>query len=230
MDYLMDKSKNLQTVFSRIARGKYFLIFTFLGILLTISLVIGLPVRRSTALLSSTPPTWRGIVPGQTDKQEVIKILGQPDNIVKCEIIGEVTLRSLVGCIFSPLTYEYKDIIPSIPLTPTHKIRFRSEKVWVIIEARYGSPEISVEEFVEFHGLPEEVTWSKLSPALRATLFCDQGMIVQGGEYVAEIYYFQPMPLKQCLGEFDNEVAITDPFPDSHFIGSKNPYNFDEHK
>lgn len=181
-------------------------------------------------LLDVSPPIWRGIIPNKTTRQEMIDILGPPASVMRCEIIGGVTIRAILDCIFSPLTYQYKDTPLSNGLTPTHKIRLKAGKVWVVIEDQVGYPEISVEEFVRRYGLPEKVTWSRLRPSLRAILFCERGMMVQGGKSVTEIYYFPPMPLDTCLHEFRNEVATQNPFPGSHFLGAENPYSFNERK
>jgi hypothetical protein len=198
-------------------------------LILTIFLIIRVSSMDEGENLSNVlPSTWRGISPGKTDKQEMINILGQPDEIWACEPVEKMNISALVNCIFGPRIYLYKDAQLPNGLTPTHKIRFRSGTVWVVIEDQVGYPKMSVEEFVERHGLPEKVTWSRLTPSQRAILFCDQGMIVQGGEYVAEIYYFQPLPLDQCLYEFRSVVATEDPFPDSDYIGPENPYSFGE--
>jgi hypothetical protein len=209
-----------------------FLICGLLVIILVVSLIIGISFMSKDITLSDTTeaPIWRGIVPGRTTEQEMLNTLGSPDSIVTCELVERITIQTVVNCIFGPLTYQYKDAQLLNGLIPTHKVRFKSGKVWVIIEDQVGYPEISVEEFVRQHGLPEKVTWSKLRPSLRAILFCDKGIMVQGGKYVTEIYYFQPMSLDACLDKFKNEVATQNPFPDSDFLGPENPYNFNEQK
>ena len=81
---------------------------------------------------------------------------------------------------------------------------------------------------VEKYGLPEKITWSRASPYHRAVLFCRKGIIahVGGGRYndveAHWFFYFMPISLDRCLGEFASEIPAQNPFPDSDVIGSEN--------
>jgi hypothetical protein len=202
--------------------GKY--IFLILSLLLGLGITFWFLFGSEEMPRIAKAPSWRGITPGETTEQEVIQVMGQPDDIEHCRIRLDRWRwsRDIADCFSDPMTYKYNELLGPKLLTATHEIRFRSGRVWAIAESRwpYLNPDlISVEKFVENYGLPEKVTWSGLSPHYRAILFCQQGVMVQASRSgVIQVFYFTPMPLNKCLQVFRDEVATEKPFLDSDVV------------
>lgn len=206
--------------------------FAILSLLLVVLVIVFIYWPKGKNLnQNSTIPSWREIIPGKTTKQEVIQIMGQPDDVFKCEVRLQGLVRTILDCFGSHLAYRYEEKqgnrFPAI-----HEIHLKSERVWYIIEdirARSDYEQISIEDFVEQYGFPEKVTWSGLSPFLNAVLFCEHGLIVHANtNRVEKVFYFEPMSLNQCLSSFSNEVATENPFADSDIIKAEDPWGFNQ--
>ena len=177
-------------------------------------------------------PTWRGIVPGQTTQEEVVAILGPPAHSTSCpkNPSGVPRLRDLFACFMGPLRYEYhENPVPNL-YSRIHEIYFKSGVVWYIVERTSAFPsevQLQTLDFVQQHGNPERVTWSRRSPHTRVLLYCEQGVMVHATmRDVWQVVYFPPMTLDQCLNTFTNELARQNPFPDSSVIGPEDLWGY----
>jgi hypothetical protein len=203
-------------------------ILAVFGLLFVLAIIVKF-WPRGDDMTQNIAPSWRGIIPGETTKQEVIQIMGQPDDIVKCTIWLDRWFTDLTRCFKGHLIYKYKEQHDN--LSAIHEIHFQSEKVWFIVEdviPNSDDAQTSIEKFVELYGLPERATWSKLAPHFNAVLFCQHGVIVHASGRFGKVFYFRPMSFNKCLREFSNEVATKNPFPDSDVINVEDPWGFNE--
>lgn len=190
-------------------------------------------LNRDTMIIAFGP-SWRGIIPGRTSQQEVISIMGQPDEIVKCEIRSDGNffdkVVDVLTCFSAPLTYKYREAPISDAPAVTHEIRFKANKVWVVVEdARLSADsegQLTLRQDVEQFGWPDQVTYSRKSPYDSAILFCEHGIMLIADENKTEwIYYFVPMPIERCLTTFKNEISVNNPYQNTDVIlGSPNKW------
>ncbi len=165
---------------------------------------------------------WRGIIPGQTTVEEVIMTIGEPDNIVRCKRWGgelnnpyEYPSGYLIKpCLLAPLTYEYEQARASDKLPGIHQIHFRNGKVWLVVEHMRAYPDnnvMSIEAILDNYGEPETEAWP-IHRRIRHLVYCEQGVIVATNDIQAErVFYFEPMPLLDCLGEFEFYLTLRRP-------------------
>lgn len=159
---------------------------------------------------------WEHITPQLTTYQQTISALGTPYHDIDCVtnsmIYKEVTVRCAEG--MKILLYERLDgenIYSSV---------FTDRQVVTYIDRGqvFGESNISVPQFVDRFGLPEDVMFADRKDwgyADNALLYCKQGIIVFGtfyaDEFISYIRYFQPMEPGSCKEFFDEDVLSHDP-------------------
>lgn len=176
-------------------------------------------------------PNWRGLVPGKTTRQEVIQIMGQPNNIKGCIIQSDTWATDLARCFNGHLIYEYQEQPEQGGPQDTHEIHFLSETVWFIVEDVPRDSQMTIDRFISRYGLPEKVTWSRMPSYLNAVLFCQQGVIAHANiNRVEKVFYFEPMSLDKCLKEFSNEVTTKNPYIGTDIILVEDPWGFNQRR
>jgi hypothetical protein len=197
------------------------------SILPSSALIPPLPTWTPTPGQAWTPdptPSWRGITPGQSTKDEVIELLGQPDEIHPCED-GEIQVGTMGGmkenCGDGLLLYRYFEMVDldsNTRITKKHQVYFQDETVTLIQElwpTRENSEDsLLIADYLDLHGLPEQVTWSSCwFTRARALLYCQQGLIIHSdllGAAVA-VFYFEPMTTSECLQVFRTSIPEVNP-------------------
>ncbi len=180
-------------------------------------------------LADAEPPVWRGIVPGRTNQQEVLALIGEPESRSRCSSIAELhpdPFIDFINCLFGPLTFEYVELSATgVPYH--HYVTFRNGRVWLIEENivfRADTTEPSVATLVGRLGLPEDVTWS--ITANNALLYCKQGLIAHADLRRVEVMnYFPPMQTEDCIATFKS-VRLEDPHPGWDVIRVKDPWGY----
>ena len=195
--------------------------FLFTLALIFISILIAFGLSLTNGLEPETIPEWRGIIPGQTTKREVVSILGPPDNIVVCMKWGKDLENPYDPehgylyrrCSFGPLTYEYEEKRAPSKAPGTHQIHFRGNTVWLVVEdmsAYSFEDRLPIDDVIFEFGLPEEEAWNRRYR--RRLLYCEQGKIVGVNDIVVEdTFYIEPMTTDECLYEFRFYLTLTDP-------------------
>lgn len=222
-----------------ISRKNIFIGISIFLILLYISIFFGWIYINPTIEISQITPNWKGIIPGQTTKAEVISILGEPEKIHECYaerwIFGYGNKFSeniyLIDCKLSNyVTYFYPAYYIG-KLNSDHEIHFENDVVTHIAESLIGSPEDhelkTPEKVFEYFGHPEDMLWSMRDTGRYAILYCSQGVLIQTRSHsVNNILYFTPMNQNRCLSKFWFEVARSDPFEGGgNVLYSKDPWS-----
>lgn len=189
-------------------------------------------------LPTADTPKWNGITPSQTTREEVIVILGKPDETWTCLRPNDEIdiLRYERECERTSDVVNYGYYQEQLPGKPHgwHEIYFNlNNTVDYVVETRWTEPNgESKEAFLLRHGSPERVTWSHRGVRIRGLLYCEQGLIfhvvLEGdrGVGIREAVYFTPMPTNQCIDKFFNEIATTNPYEGSDVEGSLDPWGF----
>ncbi len=204
---------------------------------------------ESIYIAKNPTPNWRGIVPGTTTKEEVLSILGFPDEVYECvSRLGKKNMSQNMDFVTNCLrigydVYKYEEIATSRPASPSteQEIHFKDgivlyivEDLLVVDENNLTTPGrwqvLNVEQFVDINGDPERVTWSMRSPHFSALLFCDRGLMLHGNTNVVRwVYYFKPAPLKQCLEMFSYDISNQYPFAGSDILRSNvDPWGYND--
>lgn len=184
-------------------------------------------------------PTWNGITPSQTTREEVLAILGEPDNTFLCVVLyeGSVLRRYETECeqTTEVVQYGYYNEQLSGKLYGWNEIHFNPNgTVDYIVETKWPDPNgaiLSKEALLLQNGSPEQVVWSRRGVSVRGLLYCERGLIfhtVLGGSIktlrFTEVVYFAPMSTDQCIDKFSNEITTTYPYEGSDVEGSLDPW------
>lgn len=176
---------------------------------------------------------WSQISPLEMSRDEVIGILGPPTWINNCLFSSERSwVKKVYNCWNRHQVYIYRQIRSDRMPDDIHEVHFRSGVVWFVVEdarARPNHSQISVEQFVEEYGIPEQVTWSADSPFVNAVLFCKHGLILHANpNRISKIFYIPPMPTNQCLNESSFKAATENPFQDSSILNVEDPWGYND--
>ena len=187
--------------------------------LLALALLCILVLLGIRFLFTSQPvtPSWRGITPGKSTQEDVIRILGQPTEKFS-----------------APSKFIYNDApygVGDYAYTPQQEILFKDEKVWLIIEDRFNGSQKDgkqASDIVKQYGTPEDVLWASVpSSSLRILLFCKQGLFVRGNSYfMNDFFYFVPVETQACIQEFPDYIAVLNPAPHSDDISARDPWGY----
>lgn len=141
------------------------------------------------------PQSWRGIIPGKTTKEEVISILGQPEEA-----------REYMGLEY----YTYPTERPAF----RNGIGFKQGIVQlmfvnVLVE---DAPLISAAS--KKYGKPDEVTYSYFGRLARAYIFARHGVTLiayEDGLVIAEMYYV-PMAIEEFMNQYGKDFPMKNPY------------------
>lgn len=163
------------------------------------------------------PPNWQGIIPGESDRDDVISILGEPDRIQResdrdneFSIIDEpdeiqqfwmgkevFVYKRFYNSEISGEAYYYDYV--HLELGTVYQII-----EWLVRDIESGNP-LTPEQVFEQYGKPEKVTWSNDWGWL--ILYCNQGKIYSSMEtLVLFIMYFEPMETSDCISKFSEYI------------------------
>lgn len=170
--------------------------------LLLLCLSLGLQVLtgcRNTSTSVVASPEWRGIVPGVSTVEDVVRILDEPDHQTDW---GKY------------ITYSY----PSS--SRSNAIAFQDGKVRLII---ISTIEDNLQLVLNQYGEPEKVTWA-FTPGsgIRLFIFARHGIAVSADNgrppsesKILERWYFEPMSVKHFMDNFGGIfVPLRSPNPD----------------
>jgi hypothetical protein len=135
--------------------------------------------------------TWLGVTVGQTTRQELLEMLGDPKETNLW--FGFLQPRFLQACI---LGYEINDervtfwivndIVTGIEFSKSSDSSFSSEELpSTVYDAR------------NLYGLPTLVSWTPYGPGYRTVIWTDRGVLIQAvavsNAWVAQVFYFSPV-------------------------------------
>lgn len=163
----------------------------------------------------SQAPTWRGITPGKSTREDVIEALGEPKEILE-----------------DPTTFFYEDeSLDPILFPARHEVIFKDNVVWLIISDQ-SPPDLEgrypvVEDLIAQYGQPEDVLWARVNAHERVLLFCHKGVFAIGrSSAVFWISYFDPITTTKCIEQFDAYMAVNNPAPRTDFKMIRDPWGF----
>jgi hypothetical protein len=197
---------------------------TFLFFILLLVCAISCLNQDSRVKVTTSPPRWRGLTPGKTTKQELVRILGEP-----AERYTDVLGRSRY-------TYASK-----AGLGDPHYIYLENEVVKLISSYEDSDrPEWThLSKFFNQCGQPEKVTWTWHGAQERSFIFASKGLVVVANNTAvpdhANVYrvdYFEPMPLERFMskhGEYflnENPFPGLDKWPEDYYVDPEHPYYF----
>lgn len=161
---------------------------------------------------SSAGPVWRGIIIGLSTKGNVLKELGQPNDIKK----GLFTT-----------TYIYRE---ENEIKGTHYVKVRYGIVQEIEEdTLVYSDYIKLQSLVKLYGLPYIVEWSLEGPDRRTVIF-NNGVIANviasqlEDAVITKIIYQRKMPTILLRLKYLGIFSSIDPYHNSDIIGEKDPW------
>jgi hypothetical protein len=182
---------------------------------ITVSVVVALllAIIWQRQLTARHGPTWRGLVVGTSTEQDVVKVLGQPEDIDSVPF----------GAIY--LFQESRNLYSA------HRVKIISNVVQSIEETTYiYQPPMLLPDLVAVYGTPNFVDWSPDSLSGRAVVYEPLGIIVtvMVGPYkeaqVTRILYYVPRSRLRLYVDFPDQLRPIDPFPNSDVIGPKDPW------
>ena len=206
----------------RLRKNKKLKVILFGSLLVISMVVIGVLLWGNQS--DSQTPGWDGVYPGITTKAELVALYGKPDK-------KEFSLVSWSVTYVYEFEFKYMNMDKEFSTTYRNKFVLQNGIVKVIKRntnfGASGFDEIPTDkEIFEQFGVPEEVTWSRLSPSMWALLYCNQGVIAFGvPDEISEIYYFEPMSQSKCIRKFP-VVSTTNPYRGTDVIMQKDPWGF----
>lgn len=195
---------------NRFFYGRHIALLT-LGLLIILGLAVNVIASRRTAKTAEMWH-WRGVIPGTTTEEQVIAMLGKPDEIIRCDEWGsglenpdDIAGYRLKPCLLAPVMYEYQEFVSADTAPGRHQIHFREGRVWLVVEDLWAYPSsqgIPNEKVIAKYGWPKMEGWAR-GPSVRHLLYCEQGSIVAINDLEAlDIFHFAPMLPSTCLQEF----------------------------
>lgn len=161
---------------------------------------VAAPVEPTTSAVSTAIVCFPGIVPGQTTRDEVIAVLGEPDGINPA---GEEMPASLESLAYPSSVEGLNDVV----LLQDGKVLLAGKGL--------DSDSLTVRKVKELYGEPEQITFSYFMMEALTYLYPSKGLsfIVQPeGDLVLYQQCVAPMPLEQYMSTWGASLPLEDPY------------------
>jgi hypothetical protein len=174
-------------------------------------------VNTQRSVRPALGPTWHNLTFGQSTKDDVVRVLGQPTEISRSPV-------------FDRQTYYYENSEFDLE---TYEIKL--ENGWIKeIAASFSSHsgiEQHIKDFVAKYHEPDYVSWSRFNPDERIIIFEDDGVMIRvwvpTDASVTYEYYFEPCPLECIQAKFPNLMTDQEPSRDVDFeFGPRDPWGY----
>lgn len=147
--------------------------------------------------------SWRSIIPGQTTRQEVVQILGQPDEIQ--------------GSVIGLEMYVYRGTSEDPPQL-WNAVGFDSSgnvARLVSVPSPAGDDYLYADAVADM-GPPERVLFSYNGPGTRTYVFASHGVTLiayEQGRAISQLYY-EPMSITDYMDSYGRHYPSEDPYVD----------------
>ncbi|NCN03858.1 MAG: hypothetical protein GW942_02170 [Candidatus Pacebacteria bacterium] len=180
---------------SSFIKENWFVLFLIISFLITaISLFINNLILQQIPIQENT---WNGITPGYSKQEQLIKMMGEPLDIIETENGSEI---------------KYKSDFPAVP----NKVETNKEgTVQFIKEYLLYDETHLLSQYISEYGEPNiSLIDNESGDAFKAHVFLDEGLVIVAHNVdgsVEQKWYFEPTTAEIFLSSWGNNLSLNGP-------------------